>query len=504
MEPEKEVMVLEVLRRGRFKQPMETKASEYTSSMEADIQLFSPVVQINMAHVMMLAERKIVSLQDAAAILRALCDLEKRGLKALKLEHELEDIHMAVEEFVIVSVGEAIGGKMHTAKSRNDQVATSIRMALKSEIIEIQTVLLELVKNLVTLAEKNIGTIMPGYTHLQIAQPTTFAHYLTAYAWAFVRDIERLEKAYEQANSCPMGACALAGTGFSIDPMRVARLLGFKRLVENTMDAVSSRDFAIYSIAALAITMNDLSRLAEELVLWSSAEFDMINMPNEFSSTSSIMPQKKNPVVPEIARAKAGRVSGDLTAALTIMKALPQSYSLDLQELTPALWDAVDHTKSSVAVMSKVVGGIKPRVEKMRKRAEESFAIATDLADTLVRDAGLAFREAHSVVGRVITHAIEAGKLPKDLSFDDVQSACREVLSKEIQLSELKFRPAISIERCVEARALPGGPAPKAMRVQIDMLKHEMKIHEKLIQTEKNAITAAEQKLLKDARGRSR
>ena len=493
-----------MLRRGRFKQPMEVSASEYTSSMEADVRLFSPVVQINMAHVIMLAERRIISLQDAAAILRTLCDLEKRGVKALKLQRELEDIHMAVEEFVIASAGEAVGGKLHTAKSRNDQVATAIRMVLKGEIIEIQITLLELVKNLVTLAEKNINTIMPGYTHLQIAQPTTFAHYLTAYTWVFVRDIERLERAYEQTNSCPMGACALAGTGFSIDPLRVARLLGFKRLVENTMDAVGSRDFALHTMAALAILMSDLSRLAEELVLWSSAEFDMINMPNEFSSTSSIMPQKKNPVVPEITRAKTGRVSGDLLAALTIMKALPQSYSLDLQELTPALWDAVDHAKSSAVVISKVMGAIKPRVEKMRRRAEESFAIATDLADTLVRDAGLAFREAHSVVGRVITRAIEAGKLPKDLSFDDVQSACREVLNKEIQLSEIKFRPAISLERCVEARALPGGPAPKAMRVQIDALKHEMKIHEKLIQTEKRAIVAAEQKLLKDARGRSR
>jgi len=493
-----------VLRRGRFGRPMDAMASEYTSSMQVDVRLFSPVVQINAAHTVMLAERKIISPQDAAAILRALCDLHAKGIKALELRPELEDIHMAVEEFVVATTSEEVGGKLHTAKSRNDQVAAAIRVALRLEILEIRAALLELVGSLTALAEKNVSTVMPGYTHLQIAQPTTFAHHLAAHAWAFIRDLERLELVYVQANSSPMGACALAGTSFPVDPIRVARLLGFKRLSENTMDAVGSRDFALHTMAALAILMSDLSRLAEELVLWSSAEFDTIEMPDEFSSTSSIMPQKKNPVVAEIARAKAGRVGGALLAALTVMKALPQSYSLDLQELTPMLWDAVDQTKSSVRIMSRAIGAIKPKVENMRRRAEESFAVATELADTLVRDAGLAFRDAHSVVGRMVASATEAGKSPKDLSFEDLQSACREVLNRDIQLSEVKFRPALNLERCVEARALPGAPAPKAMRAQINLLKREMKIRKKLVRAEKRAILKAEEKLLKLARRMSR
>jgi len=495
-----EMTALEVLRRGRFKRPMEVRASEYTSSMQADARLFSPVVQINMAHTIMLAERKIIALQDASAILHALHNLHERGIKALDLRPELEDIHMSIEKFVAAATSDKVGGKLHTAKSRNDQVATAIRMALRLEILGIQAALLDLVNNLVALAEKNVSTIMPGYTHLQVAQPTTFAHYLTAYAWAFLRDVERLERAYEQTNSCPMGACALAGTGFQIDRVRVMRLLGFNRVVENTMEAVSARDFALQTMSALAILMSNLSRLAEELVLWSSAEFDMIVMPDEFSSTSSVMPQKKNPVVPEIARAKAGRVGGDLFAALTMMKALPQSYSLDLQELTPSLWDAVDQTKDSVAIMAKVVGAIKPKTGNMCRRAEESFAVATDLADALVQDAGLAFRDAHSVVGRMVAKAVEAGKSPRDLSFEDLQSAAREVLNKDIQLSELKFRRALNVEVCVEAREVIGGPAPKAMRAQVDGLRAKIKGHEKLILAEKRAIEKSEEKLLRLAK----
>ena len=489
-----------MLRRGRFEREMDVTASEYTSSMRADVRLFSPVVQINMAHTIMLAERKIISLEDASSILHALYNLHQRGIKSLDFGPELEDIHMSVEKFVIAATSDKVGGKLHTAKSRNDQVAAAIRMALRSEILEVQTALLNLVGNLIALAEKNVNTIMPGYTHLQIAQPTTFAHCLAAYAWTFLHDVERLMRAYEQTNSCPMGACALAGTSFQIDRLRVARLLGFNRVVENTMEAISARDFALQTMSALAILMGNLSRLAEELVLWSSAEFDMIAMPDEFSSTSSIMPQKKNPVVPEIARAKAGRVGGDLIAGLVIIKSLPQSYSLDLQEFTSSLWDAVDQTKSSVIVISKVIGAIKPKVGNMRRRAEESFAIATDLADALVQGAGIAFRDAHSVVGRMVAKAVAAGKSPKDLSFDDLQSAGREVLNTDIQLSELKFRKALNVDECVESRALPGGPAPRAMRTQIDGLRAKIKGYEKLIRNEKRSITKDETKLLRQAR----
>ena len=335
---------------------------------------------------------------------------------------------------------------------------------------------------------------------LQVAQPTTFAHYLSAYASAFLRDVDRLSLAFEQMNSCPMGACALAGTSFSIDQGRVARLLGFKHILENTMDGVSSRDFALQAISALAILTNDLSRLAEELVLWSSAEFDMVEMPEEFVATSSIMPQKKNPVVAEIARARAGRLAGDLLGALTIMKALPQSYSLDMQDLTPLLWDAVDQTRDSVEVMSKLIGAIEPKSDVMLKRAEGGFAAATELADMLVRRAGLAFREAHAVVGKMITKAVKESKSQQDLKVEDLQDVSKEVLGKEIPIIEEEFNGALDVVKCVEARTLIGGPAPKAVKSQLDGMKRATKTHEKIVHTRMKAIKKSETKLLKEVR----
>lgn len=493
-----------MLRGGRLEKKVDEMASKYTSSMQTDIRIFKPVVHINMAHTIMLVERRIISVEDGAAILRALHELHERGVESLELKPELEDIHMAIEKFVVGAVGEEIGGKLHTAKSRNDQVATAIRMTLRKDLLELEAALLGLVNNLLTVAEKNVDTIMPGYTHMQIAQPTTFAHYLVAYASTFLRDAERISQAFDQTNYCPMGACALAGTGFSIDRVRVARLLGFKRVMENTMDAVGARDFALQAISTLTILMINLSRLAEELVLWSSAEFDMVEMPDEFAATSSIMPQKKNPVVAEIARAKAARLSGDLIGALSVMKALPQSYSLDLQELTPLLWNAVDQTLDSVRIMSKLVGAIKPKPDIMRKRAQEGFAMATELADLLVRKAGVAFREAHAAVGRMVARAIEEGKSPDALTLDDLQAACREILGKEVQLTEDEFRSAFNLDKCIEARGTIGGPSPRSVREQIKQLRRAAKNREKLRKAKARAIEKAEEKLLKEVRRRLR
>ena len=489
-----------MLRKGRFERPMDETVSEYTSSMEADIRIFKPVVQINMAHVVMLAERGIIPEKDAAAILRALHELYGKEVEALELKPELEDIHIAVEKFVIGATSEEVGGKLNTAKSRNDQVATAIRIRLREDILEVQSALFELINNLIALAGKNMKTIMPGYTHLQVAQPTTFAHHLAAYASASLRDVERLSHAFEQMNSCPMGACALAGTSFSINQGRVARLLGFKHVLENTMDAVSSRDFAIQTICAMTILMTNLSRLAEELVLWASAEFDMVEMPEEFVATSSIMPQKKNPVVAEISRARSGRLVGDLLASLTIMKALPQSYSLDMQDLTPLLWDAVDQTRGSVKAMSKLISAIEPKPDVMLRRVDVGFAAATELADTLVRRSGLAFRDAHASVGRMIAKAVKEGKSQQNLKVEDLKDASKEVLGKEIQISEEEFREALDASKCVEARAVIGGPAPRAIKSQLDLLKRTNKIHEKIAHTRMRAITKSEAKLLKEVR----
>jgi len=485
-----------------LEKPMDPLASEYTSSMRADVRIFKPVVDINLAHAIMLAERGLITPGDAAQLLRALLELRERGPGAL--EQGLEDIHEAVEQFVISKTSEGIGGKLHTAKSRNDQVACAIRMELRPGLLETQMELLALVDRLLELAGKNTTTVMPGYTHLQVAEPTTFAHYLASYAFAFLRDVERLSQAFEGVNSCPMGACALASTSFQIDPSRVAHLLGFKHVAENTLDAVGSRDFALQAMSALAIAMTNLSRLAEELVLWSSAEFDMVEVPEEFAATSSIMPQKRNPVIAELARARIGRVSGDLFAALTIMKGLPQSYNLDMQDLTPLLWDSVDHTKESVRVMSRMLGAIKSKPEVMRKRAEEGFASATELADTLVRATGMAFRDAHAIVGRMIKKAIKEGKTPSKLTMSDLKAASRELLGKDVQLTEEEFRAALDIELCVKSRSLPGGPAPKAMREQLNSLRKAARGLGRLTKARIKGISKAEARLVKEAKRRLR
>ncbi|MFB0500783.1 MAG: argininosuccinate lyase [Candidatus Hadarchaeaceae archaeon] len=492
-----------MIRRGRFEREMDPLASEYISSMEADVRIFYSVVQINLAHTIMLAERRIIDGADAAAILRALYKLHEHGVSGLNLRPELEDIHMAVEDFVTKETSEEVGGKLNTAKSRNDQVATAIRLTLRKNLLDVEERLLELVNVLVALAEKNTDTIMPGYTHLQVAQPTTFAHHLSAYTFAFLRDVERIEQAYDVTNSCPMGACALAGTSFPIDRVRVAHMLGFKRIDENTMDAVSSRDFALQAMSALAIVMANLSRLAEELVLWSSAEFNFIELPEEFAATSSIMPQKKNPVVAELARAKAGRVFGNLSGAFAVMKAIPQSYNIDLQDLTPSLWNSVDEVRNGAEVMAKLISAVEPNRELMRRRAEGGFATATELADALVWK-GLAFRDAHAIVGRLIARATKEGRAPGELKIENLQAASKEVLDKEVQLTPEELREALDLDKCIAARELPGGPAPKVVKNQLKLLKREAKYRAKITRTRRRAITKAEVKLLKEAKRRSR
>jgi argininosuccinate lyase len=491
-----------MLRRGRFGGEMDPLAADYTSSMKADPKIFLPVVQINLAHTMMLAERGIIPVKEASAILKALLDLHVKGTGGLELRPELEDIHMVVEKFVIDAVGEEVGGKMHTAKSRNDQVATAVRMALRKEILEVEEKILGLVKALMGLAEKNLNTTMPGYTHLQVAQPTTFAHWLAAHAFAILRDVARLERAYDAASSCPMGACALAGTSFPIDRVRVAHLLGFKRLEDNTMDAVSSRDFALETMSALAIAAVNMSGLAEELIIWGSSEFGMVSLPEEFSATSSIMPQKKNPVVAEIARARSGRIIGDLVGGLALVKALPQSYNLDLQEFTPLLWSSVDGVKETATAMAKMIEKTEPNKETMKQRAETGFSTATELADLLVKRANLPFRDAHAVVGKLISTIEE--KSFKDVGPDDLKKAAKEVLGKEVVLDPRELKAALDPAECVKVRELPGGPAPKAVQAQANEIKHQLKSHEKLLNMRKRVLQKSEMKLLKEAKGRAK
>lgn len=482
---------------------MDPLAAKYTSSMLDDASIFYPAVRVNIAHTIMLEECGIIPKKDAAALLRALIKLNGIDISKFDFKPELEDIHMLIEEFVIRATNEKVGGRLHTAKSRNDQVSAAVRIALRTKLLDIGIALLRLVDTMIALAEKNVETIMPGYTHLQVAEPTTFAHYLLAYCSAFLRDVERIEQAYKSTNSCPMGACALAGTSFQIDRARVAELLGFDRIEHNTMDAVGSRDFILQSMSALAILMVNLSRLAEEISLWATGEFDMVEIPDEFASTSSIMPQKRNPVVAEISRAKTGSVIGNLTGAMTMLKALPQAYNLDFQELSPLLWSSVDEAKSSLEVMERMLRKLRPKRGIMRKRAEQGFSMATELADTLVRKAGLAFREAHSVVGRMVARAIESGKLG-ELGPEDLRQASKEVLGREVELKIEDLKAALDVENCVSSRSVLGGPAPKSVMREIKLSMQMSRRHSKLMGSWKRAIARSEKNLMRHAKVKSR
>lgn len=488
-----------MLRRGRLEGRIDPFVARYTSSLEEDIRIFKAVVRINVAHVMMLANKGVISKTDASALLEALLKLHDTDPSKLETPPELEDIHMVVEDYVTKEAGEA-GGKLNTAKSRNDQVVTAIKLVLREGLLDVVEATLSLLNVLLNRAEKNTDIVMPGYTHLQIAEPTTFAHYLLAHSSAFLRDVKRFEEILELLNSCPMGSCALAGTSFPIDRAQVANLLGFKRIDENTMDAVGSRDFALQAMSAFAISMTNLSRLAEEIVLWSSSEFDMLEIPDEFSSTSSIMPQKKNPVVAEVVRAKCGKVFANLSGSLTLLKSLYQSYSLDLQELTPMLWESVDETKAAVEVMRRMMARIEPKEGVMRQRAKLGFSAATELADTLVRKTGVPFRDAHAIVGRMISNTIKAGKTAEQLGFEDLQRASEEIVGRRLDLSPEDFTRALDPGRAVEARKSPGGPAPMAVSEQLKILRRKIKQHTKLLKARKRGIQKAEAGLLKKAR----
>jgi len=459
----------DILRGDRLKAPSSSTA-EYTSSIDADKILITHVVKINKAHMVMLAEHGIVNHREAALCLKALDSLPE----SLRLDPKLEDVHMNIEKLVNDRVGRDVGGRLHTAKSRNDQVATAIRLALREHLTDIINSMLELRSALLNRCEENLKTLMPGYTHLQHAQPITLAHNLLAHHDALSRDTDRLFQALLRVNQSPMGAAALATTTFKIDREMVAELLGFQGLVENSIDAVSARDFAIEVISDLALTMTDLSRLAEELILWSSREFGVVEMPDEYASTSSIMPQKKNPVVAEMVRAKTSHVYGDLLASLAIVKALPYSYNLDLQELTPHLWGACRVAQSSTQMMAGLIKEVKFNTKRLRELVKGDMSTATDLADTLVRELGIPFRLAHQAVGAIVTKAISQGKTLEQISGDEVGEVLRETLGRDYLIPETLLATALSPMRSIISREIIGGPAPTQVRRMVRARKQRL------------------------------
>jgi argininosuccinate lyase len=425
---------------------------DYLSSREADEHIFQADLLVDKAHLVMLREQGLISGEVCSRIMAALDDLMEEGSRTLGAG---EDVHEAIEAYVLARVGPE-GGRMHTGRSRNDEVATCIRLALRSQMLDLMQEQLSLISTLVSLAEKHTETVIPGFTHTQHAQPTTLAHHLLAHADALGRDLSRLEDAFSRVNLSPLGAAAFASTGFQIDRQRTCDLLGFDGLVENSMDAVSTRDFILEVLADLSILMVNASRLAEELVLWSTSEFSYLELDNLYASTSSIMPQKKNPDTAELARGKTGSVLGSLMAALSICKGLPMSYNRDLQEVTPHLWRALDWARSTVRILDGCVPSLKFNLPRLETSSGAGFSTATEIADSLVRITGMPFRTAHRIVGRIAASGIRPGLA----ELDEIALEMAGFRASERSFSEADLERALDPRSNVALRANTGGPAP--------------------------------------------
>jgi argininosuccinate lyase len=436
---------------GRFSRPTDDLVEAFTSSIDGDRAIAIDDVDGSVAHATMLGETGIISSEDAAAIVGGLSRIRgelERG--DFPWRRELEDVHMNVERRLADLVGEEIAGRLHTARSRNDQVALDSRLYLKRKLKEIEARLIELERSLLDQAKLHVDTLLPGYTHLQRAQPVRLAHHLLAYREMFARDRGRVRDAFARLDLSPLGAGALAGTPHPISRERVAALLGFAGVTANSMDSVADRDHFLEVMSASAISMVHLSRLAEEIVLWSSAEFRFLEIDDAFTTGSSMMPQKKNPDVAELVRGKCGRAIGDLVALLVTVKALPLAYNRDLQEDKPPLYSSVETWSSSLEITARMIPAITFDRERMRAALRDGFATATELADHLVTR-GVPFRDAHEVVGRIVAACIREGKVLEDLSLDDLRRYHASFGDDA--------REWIEPERAVERRDLAGGPA---------------------------------------------
>jgi argininosuccinate lyase len=443
---------------GRFTEPTDAFVERFTASVGFDKRLYFHDIQGSVAHATMLAEVGVLTTAERDAIIAGLNEIRQeieRGEFVWSVS--LEDVHMNIESRLTARIG-IIGKKLHTGRSRNDQVATDIRLYLRDEIDVIAEEITRLQQGLINLAEKEAATIMPGFTHLQTAQPVTFGHHMLAWNEMIQRDYERLQDCRKRVNIMPLGSAALAGTTYPIDRMMTARLLGFDRPGENSLDAVSDRDFAIEFCAFASLLMTHLSRFSEELVLWTSSQFNFVNLPDRFCTGSSIMPQKKNPDVPELVRGKTGRVNGHLIALLTLMKGQPLAYNKDNQEDKEPLFDCIDTIKGCLKAYGDMVPSIEVRAAVMREAAKRGFSTATDLADYLVVK-GVPFRDAHEVVGKAVGYGVKTGKDLADMSIDELRQFS-DIITKDV------FN-VLTLEGSVNARNHIGGTAPAQVRAAV-------------------------------------
>lgn len=450
---------------GRFVGETSGSVEKYTESVSFDSRLWRYDIEGSVAHARMLAKQGIIAKKEADLIVRGLREIYSEiETGRFVFREELEDVHMNIESALIKKTGDA-GRKLHTARSRNDQVALDIRLFLRHETGETIKLLLNLEKIITETAERNIDVIMPGYTHTQRAQPTLLSHHLMAYAQMFDRDRQRFSDSLKRTNVLPLGACAMAGTSLPIDRGYVAELLGFDSVTENSIDTVSDRDAVLEYLSCSAIMMAHISRLAEELVLWSSGEFSFIEISDAYTTGSSIMPQKKNPDVAELMRGKTGRVYGNLVSLLTVMKGLPLSYNRDMQEDKEPLFDTVDTVKATLGILAEMFGEIKFMKDNMAGSAGEGFSTATDVAEYLVRR-GVPFRKAHEITGGLVRYAIDNGKTLKELTMKEYASYSPDIRDDVYHWIDEK--------RSVSAKDSYGGTAPARVREQIKAFRKRL------------------------------
>ena len=455
---------------GRFQKETDTQVNDFNSSITFDARLYEQDIRGSIAHATMLGRQGIIEEHEAEKIVE--------GLKAIlediedeKVEFSLdnEDIHMNIEALLTQRIGQT-GKRLHTGRSRNDQVATDFRLYVKEQIPTIIDMIVDLQKVLIKKAKANVHTVMPGYTHLQRAQPTTFGHYMMAYANMLRRDVTRLEDCLERMDECPLGAGALATSTYPVDRFQTAAALGFTKPCDNSMDAVSDRDYAIELLSALSILMMHLSRFSEEIILWCSWEFKFVDLDDAYSTGSSIMPQKKNPDVAELVRGKTGRVYGSLITLLTLMKGLPLAYNKDMQEDKEPVFDAIDTVEQCLPVFAAMVDTLTVKHKNMQKAAAGGFINATDCADYLVKK-GLPFRDAYMIVGRLVHMCIKTGETLDTLPLKDFQSVSGAFGPDVYQALELKT--------CVGGRKVYGGPAPDSVKTQIEHIQQFVEAREK-------------------------
>ena len=450
---------------GRFTKEIDSRVNDFNSSISFDARMYRFDIEGSMAHAAMLGDCGIIDKSESEAIVEGLkgilADIDSG---ALQIDPTAEDIHMFVESELTKRLGDT-GKRLHTARSRNDQVALDVRMTGKYELGEIRALVAALIKTITNIAEQNLTTVMPGYTHLQRAQPITFGHHLMAYAMMLLRDLGRLDDCYKRTNIMPLGSGALASTTYPINRQQVCDALGFDEITQNSLDGVSDRDFCVEFVSALSLLMMHLSRFSEEIILWCSWEFKFIELDDAYATGSSIMPQKKNPDVTELIRGKTGRVYGDLNTLLTMLKGLPLAYNKDMQEDKEALFDACDTVKLCLKTFEPMLATMRVLPDNMRNAAARGFINATDCADYLVKK-GLPFRDAYKITGTLVHICIEKGLTLETLPIEEYKALC-ETFDTDVY-------DAISLDTCVMQRKAAGGPAPESVKAQIEYVRAKL------------------------------